>query len=103
MTQRELNTIKKVRAFLFAKPHDDKPSGDMTFCPSMHGQKLVLDGTEVDPAKYINDTTRVWRESWIKPLLDALIAKGEGTITPTQEWMLDHAMGPGAWPWEGIS
>lgn len=64
LTKKELQKLRELRAHLTME----------RFGAGLN-QRLVLDGQPVDPTAYITSQTRIWRESWILPVLDEIIAR----------------------------
>lgn len=50
------------------------------------GELITLqDGRQMTPTEFIRDRTRLWRQTWILPGLDRLIAKEEAKRQPKEQ------------------
>lgn len=71
MTKAELASLKEVRRKL-AMADDD------VFAVGFPNDRVrTPEGRRMQPTAYIREETQLWRESWILPVLDRLIAKYE--------------------------
>lgn len=85
LTQKEIVALKAVRERLtFEKAHFDNigPTDD-----------TPLPKKESEVNEFIRNRTRIFRQSWVFPILDELIARAEGREVPLGDRVIDETRG----------
>ena len=70
MTKKELDGLKRVRRLLEMDAN--------AFRFSTNEIVTLADGTKVDSSDFVREATSKWRQTWILPVLDRIIAKHDG-------------------------
>lgn len=83
MSKSQLKCLIKIRKML------GDSNGKMSFDT---GRKITLNnGAVVNVGEFVSEETRLWRQTWILPVLDAIIATAEKRATSRDKWTIECA------------